>query len=263
MPLADKVCVITGASSGIGYQTALDLAAEGARVCLVARRKERLEELLQRMPGSGHSIAVTDVSKRDDVKALVGHVKDEYGRCDVLINNAGFSGERPLFEDGGMDDIKAMMDTNFYGTVYCTAEFLPLLSDSVPSNVVNVASMAGRLAIGGAPGYSASKFAVVGFSEALYFQLRDRGVCVSVVEPGLIPTEGFPQTPVLNDPVMKYALGTVEGVSKAIRSAISGRKMERVVPRWYYALQLPRILAPPLYRLAQRKLVTPNQKDYM
>lgn len=254
-----KVCVVTGASSGIGYQTAFDLASEGARVCVVARRKERLEELLQRMPGSGHSLAVTDVSDRNGVRSLVDHVRDEHGRCDVLINNAGFSKERPLLEDGAVDDLKAMMDTNFYGTVYCTAEFLPLLIGSAPSSVVNVASMAGRLAIGGAPGYSASKFAVVGFSEALYFQLLDSGVCVSVVEPGLIPTEGFPQTPVLSDPVLKHTLGSVEAVSKAIRSAIAGRKMERVVPRWYYALQLPRIVAPPLYRLIQRKLVTPNK----
>ena len=256
---ADKVCVVTGASSGIGYQTALDLASEGARVCIVARRRERLEELLQRMPGSGHSLAVTDVSDRNEVKALVAHVKDGYGRCDVLINNAGFSRERPLSEEGAVDDLKAMMDTNFYGTVYCTAEFLPLLVESAPSNIVNVASMAGRLAIGGSPGYSASKFAVVGFSEALYFQVLDSGVCVSVVEPGLIPTEGFPQTPALTDPVLKHTLGTVEAVSKAIRSAIAGRKMERVVPRWYYALQLPRIVAPPLYRYVQRKLVMPHK----
>ncbi len=262
MELRGKVCVVTGASSGIGRRTALDLAELGARVCVTARRRELLETLLDVMGGgdAGHSLVVTDVSVRKDVRALAAEVSERYGRLDVLVNNAGFSKERPLYEKGAVGDLEKVMKTNFNGAVYCTAELLPLLLASAPSHVVNVASMAGRLAMGGSPAYCASKFALVGWSEALHFQLESRGVRVSVVEPGLIPTEGFPQEPFKKDPLLKYALGSTKDVSGAIVHAIRKSKMERVVPRWYYLLQIPRLLAPPLYRVAQRRLVMPKQK---
>lgn len=260
--LRGKVCVVTGASSGIGRQTALDLATDEALVVAVARRRDRLESLLAEMggAGAGHSLFVADVSNRQEVRALAGHTQTTYGRCDALINNAGFSNERPLTIEGGVEDLEKVMATNFYGTVYCTAEFLPLLRESAPSSVVNVASIAGRLAIGGAPAYTASKFAVVGWSEALHFKLAEHGIAVSLVEPGLIPTEGFPQTPLLDDRVLKRVLGTTEDVSKAIRSAIRNRRLQRVVPRWYYLLQIPRLLAPPLYREAQLRLIAPRRR---
>jgi short-subunit dehydrogenase len=152
-------------------------------------------------------------------------------------------------------DVAAIMATNFYGTVYCTGELLPLLLESTPSSVVNVASVAGRLAAAGASAYCASKFAVVGWSEALHFDLLEKGVCVSLVEPGFVPTEGFPQTGLIDHPVFKYAMGSTEGVSAAILDAIKNRKLERTTPRWYYALQVPRLLSPPLYRLVQEKVV--------
>jgi uncharacterized protein len=262
MSAVRKVCLVTGASSGIGRRTALDLAAGGAEVCAVARREDRLESLLDEMGGEeqGHSYFVADVSDRDQVVKLARTIEARYGRLDVLVNNAGFSRERPFHEDGFVEDLEKVMKTNFYGVVYCTHELLPLLTKSAPSSVVNVASFAGRLALGGSPAYSASKFAVVGLSESLHFQLADKGVSVSVVEPGLIPTEGFPQTALVKDPVLKYALGTEEDVSRAIRDAIDRRKMERVVPRWYYLLQFPRLIAPPLYRLVQKKMVLPRQR---
>jgi len=257
MELSGKVCVVTGASSGIGRQTALDLGRAGARVCVVARREDRLRDVMDAMSetGDGHSLLVADVAKKGDVRALKRHIEETYGRLDVLINNAGFSNERPLWEHGGVGDLEKTMKTNFFGAVYCTAELLPLLTAATPSSVVNVASIAGRLAFGGAPAYCASKFALVGWSEAMTFQLRSRNVHVGLVEPGLIPTEGFPQTDALADPILRYAVGNVEQVSDAILDAIQHRKPERVVPRFYYLFQLPRLLAPPLYRLAQEKLL--------
>jgi short-subunit dehydrogenase len=262
MGSARKVCLVTGASSGIGRRTALDLAKDGAEVCVTARRKDRLEALVDELGGEeqGHSYFVADVSQRDDVVKLAREVEARYGQLDVLVNNAGFSRERGFDEGGYVEDLEKVMQTNFYGVVYCTHELLPLLMKSAPSSVVNIASFAGRLALGASPAYSASKFAVVGLSEALHFQLADKGVNVGVVEPGLIPTEGFPQTALINDPLLKFALGTEEDVSRAIRDAIDGRKMERVVPRWYYLLQLPRLIAPPLYRLVQKKMVLPRQR---
>jgi hypothetical protein len=121
---------------------------------------------------------------------------------------------------------------------------------------VNVASVAGRLATG-SPAYTASKFALVGFTEALHLRMAERGVFISSVEPGIIPTEGFPATAIESNRWLKRTMGTTEQVSAAIFDAIEGRKMQRMVPRWYYLLQIPRLLVPPLYRFAQRKLVEP------
>ena len=250
-----KVCVITGASSGIGRQTALDLARDGVRVVVAARRRDRLEALLGEMGGTsaGHSLCVTDVSDKEQISALAEHTAAVHGRCDALVNNAGFSRERPFDGPGGVEDLERVMATTFFGAVWCTAAFLPLLERSAPSSVVNVASIAGRLA-GVAPGYTAYKFALVGWSEALRFQLVPKGVWVSLVEPGPISTEGFDHSAYLEDPLMRHALGTVDDVSEAIRASLLDHKLQRVVPRWYYLLQLPRIVAPPLFRVAQRAL---------
>ena len=259
--LENRVCVITGASSGIGRRTALDLASLGARVCAIARREDRLESLLLEMGGEeqGHSFHVTDVSSKPSVKSMAKHVSSSYGRLDVLVNNAGFSDHKSLGAPGGVAALERVMATNFFGAVYCTAELLSLLVTSAPSSVVNVASIAGRLAVGGSPSYCASKFALVGWSEALQSELAPRGVHVSVVEPGLIPTEGFPQTQVQTYPVLRNLLGTEAQVSEAILDTVRRRVFERMVPRWYYLLQLPRLLAPPLYRAAERRLVAPRR----
>lgn len=262
MGFENKVCVVTGASSGIGYQTALDLAAAGARVCAVARREERLKDLVDAIGGSeaGHSYEVVDVSDPAQIQRLAAAVRERYGRCDVLINNAGFSKERPWHREGALEDLEAVMATNFYGVVRTTSAFMPLLLESAPSHVVNVASVAGRLAVGGVPGYTASKFAVVGWSEALHFQLRPRGVFVSLVEPGIIATEGFPAKGIARSRFLKYTMGTTEGVSSAIQDVIVNRKMQRMTPRWYYLLQVPRLLTPALYRYLQQKVVGPITK---
>ncbi|MEA2476982.1 MAG: uncharacterized protein QOC87_1181, partial [Actinomycetota bacterium] len=234
MTLSGKVCVITGASSGIGRQTAADLGAAGAVVCAAARREKELAELIESLGGSagGHSYVVCDVSDRAQVRRLADHVGSTYGRCDALINNAGFStGDRPFDGDGDIEDLHSTMATNFFGTAYCTAAILPLLESSAPSHIVNVASMAGRLALAGSSAYCASKFAVVGWSESLHFDLAPKGITVSLVEPGPIPTEGFPQTALLDSPLLRLAMGSKEDVSKAIRRAIETNKMQRVVPR--------------------------------
>jgi uncharacterized protein len=247
---------VTGASSGIGRRTALDLAERGARICLVARRRERLEELLAELGGTvaGHSLFASDVSRREQVKALAEHVRSTHGRCDVLVNNAGYSDSGSFEGPDDIERLESVMATNFYGVVYCTGELLPLLLASAPSSIVNVSSLAGRIGLGGNSPYSASKFAVAGFSESLYLDLAPRDVCVSLIEPGFIPTEGFPHAGFSRHPLMRYALGTVEDVSAAIIDAIENRRMERVVPRWYHLLQLPRVLVPPLHRRALLRL---------
>lgn len=256
MDFPGTVWVITGASSGIGRRTALDVAGEGARICVAARREDRLASLVDELGGSsrGHSYVVTDVSKKGDARALATHVKATYGRCDVLVNNAGFTAEQSFTGPKAVKPLEEIMATNFFGAVHCTAYFLPLLAESAPSHIVNVASMAGRLAFPNNSAYCASKFALVGWSESLHFELAEQNVHVSVVEPGFIPTEGFPQEAFVGDRWLKYALGSEAGVSTAIRDAVAGRKMERVTPRWYYLFQLPRVLAPFAYKRVMTRL---------
>src|SRR5918999_178277 len=216
--LSGKVCVVTGASSGIGRRTSLDLAAAGAEVCVAARREERLRALVAEMGGGerGHTYLATDVSDRAQVKRLALHVRERYGRCDVLVNNAGISG-RATFGPDTIDDLEQLMRVNFFGAVYCTGEFLDLLTLSAPSNVVNVASVAGRLAPPGFSSYTASKFALVGWTESLQPEMARKEIYVSSIEPGFVATEGFPQDDLVRDPMLKRILGTEAQVSSAIQ----------------------------------------------
>lgn len=262
MEFLSKVCVVTGASSGIGRRTALDLGAAGARVCVAARRRDRLTALVDAMGGveAGHSWVGADVSNRNDVRTLATHVEKRYGRCDILINNAGFARERPFEEPGSLEDLDLVMGTNFWGTVLCTAELLPLLARSAPSHVVNVASVAGRLALPGAASYCASKFAVVGWSEAVRPELAARGVYLSLVEPGLVPTEGFPQRGLMGHRFLRHTLGTDADVSRTIRKVVIKDKDKGVVPRCYHLLELPRVLIPPLHRWALGKAAAGIQR---
>lgn len=258
MNFSGKTCVVTGASSGIGRRVALDFAAQGAVVCVAARREGPLADLVAGLGGDGrgHSYVAADVSDRGDVARLGAHVRARHGRCDILVNNAGFSRPGSFMEDAALDKLDDVMATNFFGAALVTKELLPLLVDAAPSSVVNVASIAGRLALGGASAYCASKFALVGWSEALHFDLAARGVHVGIVEPGPVPTEGFPQRDLLSDRFLRRAVSSVEEVSRAVRETAARRKLSRAVPRPYYLLTLGRYLSPPLYRFAQRKLVS-------
>jgi uncharacterized protein len=254
--LGGRICVITGASSGIGRRTARLFAAGGATLCVAARREGRLAALLDELPaGRDHSYVVTDVSSRSDVVALSDHVRARYGRCDVLVNNAGFSHEERFDGPEAVDRLERVMATNFFGAAYLTAELIDLLKASAPSHVVNVSSMAGRLPVAGASGYCASKFALSGWSEALHLELAPSGVYVSVVEPGPIPTEGFPQVEMVANPIFRTVLSTDTDAAEAILSAVVNRKMQRVVPRWFYLLQFPRLIFPPAYRFVQSRFI--------
>lgn len=255
MEWSRTVWVITGASSGIGRRTALDVAAAGGTVCVAARRKERLESLVGEMAGSGHSYHVTDVGDRAQVQGLAAHVAETHGRVDVLVNNAGYVGPSGFTGADAIPDVEALMATNFFGAVYCTGEFMDLLERSAPSSVVNVTSVAGRVAAPGKPAYTASKFALVGWSETLGSALKPKGIHVASVEPGFVPTEGFPQTALVKDPVMKRILGTDAMVSHAIQDAVEHRKVQRVVPRFYYLAQIPQLAAPRLWRMAIAKMI--------
>ncbi|MEA2461632.1 MAG: uncharacterized protein QOH90_1809 [Actinomycetota bacterium] len=264
MDLAGRVCVVTGASSGLGKRIAADLAASGATVCVAARREERLRDLVAGLPqpsGPAHSYVVTDVSERSDVDRLADEVRTRYGRCDVLVNNAGISRGSEFQGAASLDDLEEVFRTNFFGAVWCTAALLPLLESSAPSHVINVASVAGRIAYGGSSTYCSSKFALVGWSEAVGFDLRKKGIFVTSIEPGPIPTEGFPQTALLSHPILRRGVGNAGDVARAVLSAIGKRKTEIMVPRWFYLFQFPKLIFPRLFRSVAGRFITSGARD--
>ena len=194
------VILVTGASSGIGEATARLLAREpGAAVVLVARRQERLAPLAEELGPSASFVAV-DLLDEDAPRKVREHVEARHGRLDLLVNNAG-AAWRARFADGGYENVRRTMAINFDAQLRLTEELLPLLRRSAPSAIVNVASTAARVARAGTGAYSASKFALVGWSDSLAAEEREHGVHVGLVLPGFIATEGFPQSELIENPL--------------------------------------------------------------
>jgi short-subunit dehydrogenase len=245
-----KTAVVTGASSGIGEATAKRLGADGWKLLLVARRADRLEALASSLPGA--SVLAVDLTAPDAPEQVRAAVEERLGgRLDLLVNNAGGSW-RAAFgdDDGGYENVRRTMDLNFVSPVRLTEALLPLLRGSAPSAVVNVASVAGRVARATAGSYGASKAAMIGWSDALYLEEREHGVHVGVVLPGFVSTEGFPQEGLKKNPLTRWIVGKPSSVADAIVDAGPGGRPERIVPRGYALFPALRILAPWLVRRA-------------
>ena len=245
MELRNAVAVVTGASSGLGERTAIALGRKGASVVLAARRIERLDALAERIGANGgRAVPVRfDVTDREDLQRLRSAVESGFGRIDVLVNNAGIPGGGP-FEGLSLDAMERVVRVNLLGVMECTATFLPMLLQQGSGHIVNVASLAGRFATPGASVYGATKHGVVAFSEALSVELRRSGILVTAVNPGFVPTEGFPANGRRGPLVLKpdrIADTIVRVLEKGIEPEIS-------IPRWAAALQVFRVLTPPLYR---------------
>lgn len=185
----DKVVVITGASSGIGRACAQVFAAQGARVVLAARRNHVLQDLKKEIEdGGGKAEAVVcDVTKIDDCESLIRTAVDKFGQIDMLISNAGIS-MRANFEELDLEVIKRLMDTNFYGAVYCTKFALPYLLKQ-KGTVIGISSITGRTPLPGRTGYVASKHAMDGFFNTLRLENMKKGLNVMVVHPGFTSSE--------------------------------------------------------------------------
>jgi NADP-dependent 3-hydroxy acid dehydrogenase YdfG len=194
--LQGTVALVTGASSGIGEATSLALAARGAAVSLVARRVERLEALVGRInDGGGKALSIpADVSKHNEATGAVEQTVSELGRLDTLVNNAGVMLLGPAV-DAPVDEWQRMINVNLYGLLYCTHAGLPHLlraADDSPRRVadlVNISSVAGRVARVGSGVYNLTKHGVGAFSESLRQEVTARHVRVSLVEPGAVETE--------------------------------------------------------------------------
>jgi short-subunit dehydrogenase len=247
--LTPSVALITGASSGIGEATARRLAREPQMsLVLIARREQRLRELAQSLPAPTTYLTV-DLTDEDAPARVLEHVESQHGRLDLLVNNAG-AAWRARFADGGYENIRRTMEVNFDAQVRLTEALLALLRSSAPSAIVNVASTAGRVARAGTGAYSASKFALAGWSDALAAEERPHGVHVGLVLPGFISTEGFPHAELTGKPWTRWMVSTPEKAAEAIHQAGIGRRPERYVPRPYVVAGALRTLAPWLVRRA-------------
>jgi short-subunit dehydrogenase len=240
------IALVTGASSGIGEATARRLAREpGARLVLVARREDRLRSLAGELRGA--TVIGADLLDDDSPARIADVVEAEHGRLDLLVNNAG-AAWRGRFGEAGWDNVQRHMEINFDATARLTEALLPLLRRSAPSSIVNVASTAGRVARGNSGGYSASKFALIGWSDALHLEEREHGVHVGLVLPGFIATEGFPQRELLDRAATRRLVSTPDKVAEAIVEAGPGGKAERFVPRGYWLFSAMRTLTPRVMR---------------
>jgi short-subunit dehydrogenase len=244
------IALITGASSGIGEATARRLAREPEmHLVLVARREDRLRALAQEL-GEGTTYVAADLVEADAPARVADHIREHHGgRLDLLVNNAG-AAWRATFADGGWENVRRHMEINFDAVVRLTEALLPLLRDSAPSAIVNVSSTAGRVGRPGSGAYSASKFALAGWSDALAGEEAPNGVHVGLVLPGFITTEGFPQSELTGNRFTRRLVSTPERGAQAIVDTGLGGKAERYVPRPYALAALARVLAPRLVRIA-------------
>jgi NADP-dependent 3-hydroxy acid dehydrogenase YdfG len=188
--LSNQVVAVTGASSGIGEATALACARAGAAVALGARRADRIDALAARITqDGGRAIAVpTDVGDEAQAREFVQRAHAELGRLDVLVNNAGVMLLGPI-ENAPTEEWRRMIHANLFGVLYCTHAALPLMREQGSGHIVNVSSVAGRIARAGSGVYNLTKWGVGAFSEALRQEGVPIGVRVTIIEPGAVATE--------------------------------------------------------------------------
>src|SRR6266699_4996693 len=188
--LEGKVALVTGASSGIGEATALALGAEGARVAAAARRSDRLAALVRRIEArGGQAMAlVVDVSDEAQVREMMRRARDTWGRVDILVNDAAVAQLGPI-DGANTEDWRRMVNIKLLGLMYATHAVLPLMKAQGSGHIVNVSSRAGRIAQEGIGVYSATKFGVVAFSEALRQEISPHHIRVTVIEPGAVASE--------------------------------------------------------------------------
>jgi NADP-dependent 3-hydroxy acid dehydrogenase YdfG len=194
MDLSGRNIAITGASSGIGEATALACARAGAAVALGARREDRITELAQRIAEEGgRAVALpTDVADERSARAFVEHAYEQLGGLDGLINNAGVMLLGPV-AGAPTDEWRTMVNVNLLGLLYCTHAALPVMLEETdtarPRDIVNVSSVAGRVARAGSAVYNLTKWGVGAFSEGLRQEVTGQGIRVTIIEPGAVATE--------------------------------------------------------------------------
>jgi len=265
MNYTNKVVVVTGASSGIGEESAAEFARRRSSVVLVSRRKEKLDDVAKKLTKYGSEIlaCTCDVSQKQQVEQMSKTVLDKFGRIDILVNNAGFAIYGSVL-DLKIEEIESQMATNYLGMVYCTKAFLPKMLEQRSGHIVNVASVAGSFGLPGIASYCASKFAMLGFSEGLYHELKGTGVGVTVVSPITVRTDFFDH-PSFNS-IPRYSPVSISSktAAKAVVRASSSPRLEIIVPPLVriavWAKHTFPYLINPIFGAAFRKAMNSKQK---
>ena len=249
MPVAGPVAVITGGNSGIGAAIARELAGKAWHCVLIARNEERLTQVAEEIGGE---YEICDVGDRAAVEQVAERITERHPAIKLLVNNAGFAGRRVGEKRGRRDFLEANPDrfeelvrTNFLGAVWCLRAFMPALEAAQPSHVVNVASVAGTVAVPPGP-YAATKHALLAFSRALAATLPARGVHVLTVNPGFVETPGFPQRGTLGSRLLERTVVEPEYVAQRVVRAIERNRREIFVPGWYRVPAVIQAAAPGL-----------------
>ncbi len=232
----ENVVVLTGASSGIGRAVALKLAAQGAWLALAARRTDELKSLADecRQLGGRCMYVTTDVTSQADCQKLVDGAVQEFRRVDTLINNAGVTMWARFDELQTLEPLHTIMETNYFGSVYCTHAALPHLKKS-RGRIVQISSLTGKAGVPTRSGYAASKHAMVGFFDSLRIELADSGVTVTSVYPDFVRSEargrafGKDGKPIGASPVHEDKIMTTEECASLIINAAARRKRDEIL----------------------------------
>jgi short-subunit dehydrogenase len=235
-----RIAIVTGASSGIGAEIARALARRDWHCVLLARREERLQPLAAEIGGE---YALCDVTDREAVERVAAR----HPLVHLLVNNAGIPA-RATFLEGDPEQIEAAMATNYLGSIWCLRAFLPALEAAAPSDVVNVVSVAGTVALPASGPYAASKHAQLAFSRAVAAELAPRGIRVHTVSPGFVETEGFPQRTALSRPLVRRTVIEPEDVARHVLRVLDRGPSETYVPAWYRLFPVVQAVAPGLVR---------------
>ena len=231
MNFKNKLVLITGASSGIGKEAALQFAKKGANLILVARNKDKLKQTANDLKKFNVSILVfqCDVSKKSDVEKMAKEILEKHDSIDILVNNAGFAIYGPVSKLS-IEEIESQMATNYFGMIYCIKNFLPSMTKKKSGHIVNVASVAASMGLPGIASYCASKFAMLGFSEGLKHELKGTGVGITVVSPIMVRTNFFDHPSFENMPKYSPTSLNPETVANAILKAANSSRLEIIVP---------------------------------
>jgi short-subunit dehydrogenase len=248
MDYQDRVAIVTGASSGIGKQVAIDMVKRGVRTVAIARRREKLEETLREMRSSATAdaeILVADVAVAETARHAAEVAQTKWGRIDFLVNNAAISKRKHILTVTP-EEAEETIRINLLGPIYMTLAVLPAMVARKEGYIVNVSSIAGKLGNPREAIYSASKFGLAGLSETLYFDLHRRGVHTVLVNPGPIATEIWEK--IESPAAYRGRFYPPSDVSNAIFDAIERRRHEVTVPRHMGVVPIVKAIFPGMIR---------------
>jgi short-subunit dehydrogenase len=239
------VAVVTGGSRGIGREVAKQAAQKGARVGLVARNVDDLNAVLTEIGGRG-AVATADVADQAQTEQAMARLAAELGPVDILVNNAGI-GSYGRVSDLPVEEFERVMRVNYFSCVYATKAVLPSMLERRRGHIVNVASIAGRIGPPMEAAYAASKFAMVGFTESLAFEVAPHGIGVSMVNPGPVQTEFFDTRGHAYEGSYPRPV-PAKRVADSVIEVVESNGLERVIPRALRPAVVFRHMAPPIYR---------------